>query len=387
MAPHRIRIVDRRRPFEALRESGPGAGARGHRILLDGLRDAEAILLAHCAEQAGLVAVREGSAIEILGTSESFRGLPESLGQESLAALGEQILAAIGRIEQREFQVPLPQGGELDLGVRTLVMGVLNVTPDSFSDGGEFLDADKAVARGVRMAEEGADLLDVGGESTRPGADPVSPEEEMERVLPVIERLTEEVELPLSVDTRRGTVAREGLRAGAQIVNDVSGLSDPLTAAVAAHAGAPVIVMHMRGTPTDMRSNPEWTTYGDVVREVMDELELRVRRALDAGVEDSRILIDPGIGFAKTGPQSIEVIRRLGELRGFGRPIVVGPSRKSFLAEIEDVPPSERLHLTLGAVTACVANGAHIVRVHDVEPAVQAIRAFEATTGLTGPES
>jgi dihydropteroate synthase len=224
------------------------------------------------------------------------------------------------------------------------------------------------------MIEAGADIIDVGGESTRPGAAPVKPDEERERVLPVIETLAMGVDVPISIDTRRGSVARDAILAGARMVNDVSGLGDPLTAAVAARAGASVVVMHMRGTPEDMGTK---TDYRDVMGEVMAELGTRLERAREAGLPEEALLVDPGIGFSKTADQSRELIRRLAEMRTLGRPIVAGPSRKSFLATIRDVPPSERMNLTIGAVLACVRGGAQIVRVHDVGPAVDAIRAFE----------
>lgn len=274
-----------------------------------------------------------------------------------------------------EHVLDLPGGGALRLGRRTVVMGILNVTPDSFSDGGMNLDPDRAVRRGLAMVAAGAEILDVGGESTRPGADPVPPEEERRRILPVIERLVRETEVPISVDTRRGATARAALAAGATIVNDVSALDDPETGAAAAEAGAALVLMHMRGTPADMR---ERCDYDDVAREVTEELRGRVRRAVAAGVPESQIVVDPGIGFAKRAPQSFELIRRLGELRALGLPILVGPSRKSFLREVRDVPPEERLALTIGAVLAAVANGADVVRVHDVGPVVDAVRAFEA---------
>ncbi|MEN8148414.1 MAG: dihydropteroate synthase [Planctomycetota bacterium] len=280
-----------------------------------------------------------------------------------------------GVVDHPSFTVPLAGGGSLDLGGRTLVMGILNVTPDSFSDGGEYVDPDLAVERAHRMVEEGADIVDVGGESTRPGAGPVDADEERRRILPVIEAIAKGLDVPVSVDTRRGGVARDALQAGARIINDVSGLADPLTPAVAARAGASVVLMHMRGTPADMATR---TDYGDVTAEVMAELSVSIDRAAESGLPEEAILVDPGIGFAKTAEQSKELIRRLPEFRTLGRPIVAGPSRKSFLATVRDVPPAERVHLTTGAVTACVAKGAHIVRVHDVRAATDAIRAFEA---------
>ena len=273
------------------------------------------------------------------------------------------------------FSIRLPGKADLQLGERTLVMGILNITPDSFSDGGRYLDADAAIERGLEMVGEGADLIDIGGESTRPGAAPVSPDEEMQRVLPVVQALAAQTNLPLSIDTRHGETARAALHAGATILNDVTGMRDPSAASAAADTGAAVILMHMRGTPADMR---ERAVYSDLLGEVREELQGRIDAAVGAGIDPSRIILDPGIGFAKDADQSMELIRNLGALGSLGHALLVGPSRKSFLAAIEETAPTERRDLTLGAVAACAANGAHIVRVHDVRSTVQVLRAFEA---------
>ena len=271
----------------------------------------------------------------------------------------------------RRFSLPLPGRAELRLGDRPLVMGILNVTPDSFSDGGRYTDCRAAIAHGLAMVKAGADLIDIGGESTRPGAARVSPEEELKRVIPVIRGIAGETGTPLSIDTRNGATAREALAAGASILNDVTGLCDPAAADAAAESGAAVVLMHMRGTPADMR---ERAVYTDLLGEIRAELEERIDAAVAAGIERSRIIVDPGLGFAKTTGQSMELIRRLPEIATLGRPLLLGPSRKSFLTAIEDVPPAERLFLTLGAVVACARNGAHIVRVHDVRETVQVLR-------------
>jgi dihydropteroate synthase len=279
------------------------------------------------------------------------------------------------------FTIALPGGGELWLGDRPLVMGILNVTPDSFSDGGRYLDSEAAAARGMAMVEEGADLIDVGGESTRPGAAPVSPAEETERVLPVIRSLAAATKVPLSIDTRHGETAGAALAAGAKILNDVTGLRDPAAAAAAKDAGAAVVLMHMRGTPADMK---ERAVYDDVAGEVMAELEESIARAASAGIDRSRIILDPGIGFAKNAEQSIELIRALPRLAGLGRPLLVGASRKSFLTAIEDGPPTDRLFLSLGAAVGCALRGAHILRVHDVRATVQVLRTIELLTDMAG---
>ena len=268
-------------------------------------------------------------------------------------------------------------GGRILDTSRPLVMGILNVTPDSFSDGGEvFGDPARALARAQEMVRAGAALLDVGGESTRPGAATVSAEEEAARVLPVIEALVAELPVPVSVDTRKAPVARAALAAGAAIVNDVSGLAhDPDMGAAVAEAGAGLVLMHMRGEPGDMMQR---AVYADVVREVAAELRASVARARAVGVEEEAIVVDPGIGFAKTAEQNLTLLRRLAELGELGRPVMVGPSRKSFLGRILDVPPPERVAGTVAACVAAFAGGARIFRVHDVAPVAQALRVAEA---------
>jgi dihydropteroate synthase len=261
-------------------------------------------------------------------------------------------------------------GARLFEGPGPFLMGVVNATPDSFSDGGRFLDPDLAAERAFELAAEGADLVDVGGESTRPGAPPVAADEELRRVVPIVERLrARRFPLPISVDTSKGSVARSALSAGADLVNDVTALSDPELASAVAAAGAPVVLMHMRGTPADMQSR---AVYGDVVREVARELEAALARAAAAGIARERVLLDPGIGFAKTAQQSIELLARVGELRALGRPLLVGPSRKSFIGSVTGAPATERVPGTLAAVTACVLGGVEVLRVHDVAQARQA---------------
>ncbi len=261
-------------------------------------------------------------------------------------------------------------GARLFEGPGPFLMGVLNATPDSFSDGGRFLDPGAAVEHALRIAEEGADLLDVGGESTRPGAAPVPAEEELRRVLPIVERLRARAyPLPISVDTSKGAVAHAALAAGADLVNDVTGLSDPELARAVADARAPVVLMHTRGTPADMQSR---AVYGDVVAEVARELEAVVRRAEAAGVARERIVLDPGLGFAKTAEQTVELLARVAELRSLGRPLLVGPSRKSFIGKLTGAAAGDRLPGTLAALTACVLAGVELLRVHDVAAARQA---------------
>jgi dihydropteroate synthase len=270
----------------------------------------------------------------------------------------------------------------LTLGERTLVMGVLNITPDSFSDGGEYLDSAAAIARALQIEKDGADILDIGGESTRPGATPISTEEELRRILPVIEVLRGKLRIPMSVDTRRADVAEAALRAGAEIVNDVSALrTDPRLAEVARRARAPLILMHMRGTPQTMQRGP---FARDVIRDVMDGLREAVRRAKRAGLAKTQLLLDPGIGFGKKHEQNFEILARLPELARLDCPIVVGTSRKAFLGKAlagpdgPSAPPGERLLGTAATVTASILGGAHIVRVHDVADMVRVTRVADA---------
>jgi dihydropteroate synthase len=258
----------------------------------------------------------------------------------------------------------------------TRVMGVVNVTPDSFSEAGAFLDPVLAVRRGLDLEEEGADILDVGGESTRPGAEPVSEEEECRRVLPVIEELARKSRLPISVDTMKAGVAERAIRAGASWVNDVSALRhDPAMVGVVSRQGVPVVLMHMKGTPRDMQENP---FYGDVVREVYSFFEERIHFAVKHGIQKEKIILDPGIGFGKTLSHNLTLLNRLGAFLPLGCPILVGPSRKAFIGAILGLPVGDRVEGTAGAVAAAVMNGAEIVRVHDVKEISKVVRVVDA---------
>jgi dihydropteroate synthase len=273
---------------------------------------------------------------------------------------------------------PIWRVGErvFDCSERTLVVGILNVTPDSFSDGGRYLDRATAVAHATRMVEEGADILDVGGESTRPGSSAVSADEELERVHPVIERLAElHPAIPISIDTRKAGVAAEALDAGATIVNDVSGGADPAMFDVVRDREAAVVLMHMQGDPATMQEAPE---YDDVVGEVHEYLRQRIEAAELAGIDPERIAIDPGIGFGKDLGHNLELMHGVGALLDLGRPVLVGPSRKKFIGTILDLPEEERVEGTVGAVVWMVARGAHLVRVHDVKEVVRAVRVADA---------
>jgi dihydropteroate synthase len=263
-----------------------------------------------------------------------------------------------------------------DCSERTLVMGILNVTPDSFSEGGRFLDAEVATKHAAQMVADGADIVDVGGESTRPGSAPVSADEELERVLPVIERLREEIQgVPISIDTRKAEVAARALEAGAIIVNDVSAGADPEMFGVVRERQAAIVLMHMKGEPKTMQEAP---TYDDVVGEVHDFLRERIEAAEFAGIDAERIAIDPGIGFGKDLGHNLELIRRIDAFLDLGRPVLVGPSRKRFIGTILDLPEDQRVEGTIGAVAWMVARGAHVVRVHDVREVTRAIRVIDA---------
>jgi dihydropteroate synthase len=258
-------------------------------------------------------------------------------------------------------------------------MGVLNVTPDSFSDGGLYADPGAAVARGLALFEAGADIVDVGGESTRPGGAPLDAETETRRVVPVLDGLRRQARGLLSIDTTKARVAAAALDAGAEIVNDVSGFSyDPELASLVAKRGVPAILMHLRGDFAAMHRDP---AYSDVMGEVVAELRQALERAEAAGVPRAQVILDPGIGFSKAAAHSLEVIRRLPEMAVLDRPVLAGPSRKSFIGRVLDRPAGERLMGTAAAVAACVLGGAHIVRVHDVGEMVQVVRMCDAIRG------
>jgi dihydropteroate synthase len=258
-------------------------------------------------------------------------------------------------------------------------MGVLNVTPDSFSDGGRFLDHEAAVEHGLRMAEGGADLLDVGGESTRPGSEAVSIDEEGARVVAVIKRLATEVDVPVSIDTRKPEVAEAALYAGAALVNDVSGARDPRMFEVVRRSGAGLVMMHMLGEPKTMQEDP---TYDDVVRDVRSNLAERVEAAVAAGVDRDRLAVDPGLGFGKTYAHNLALMRDIAAFLDLGVPVVAGPSRKSFIGTaLGDAPVDRRREGTAGAVAWLAGHGAHVLRVHDVTEMVRVLRVVDAIRG------
>ena len=268
-------------------------------------------------------------------------------------------------------------GFDLDLTKKTHVMGILNITPDSFSDGGMHFDAQTAIDSGLQMVDDGADIIDIGGESTRPGSDPVPLEEELRRTIPVISALSQKVSVPISIDTYKAEVARKALDAGASIVNDISGLRfDPDMPKVIAGRKIPVVMMHIKGRPRDMQQNP---VYQALVPEVMDYFRISIRLAKKFGIPDNMMILDPGIGFGKTFDHNLEILNNLEQFTLLEKPLLVGPSRKAFLGKIlNDAPASERREGTAAAIAVAVMKGANIVRVHDVKEMAKVAKVVDA---------
>ena len=269
----------------------------------------------------------------------------------------------------------------LDFSNKTYIMGILNVTQDSFSDGGLYFDKSAAIKRAIQMVEEGADIIDIGGESTRPGSEPVTVEEELRRTIPVIEVLAKEINVPISIDTYKSEVAKKALDAGASVVNDISGLRfDPEMAKVVSGYNVPVVIMHIKGRPKDMQQNP---VYEALIPEIMDYLREGIRLAKESGVSEDKIIIDPGIGFGKTFNQNLEIINNLHEFTLLEKPILIGLSRKAFIGKIlGDVSVTERLEGTAAAVAISIMNGANIIRVHDIKEMVRVARVADAIKNL-----
>lgn len=266
--------------------------------------------------------------------------------------------------------------GNIDMRRRTALMGILNVTPDSFSDGGRYLEARKAIARGVELAEQGADIIDIGGESTRPGARPLSAPEEIERVVPVVRELRRVISIPLSIDTVKAEVARAALDAGADVVNDISALRfDPDMISLIVEEKVPVVLMHMQGTPRTMQESPR---YQNVLQEVKDFLRSRVAFSVERGVAAGQIVIDPGIGFGKDLEHNLALIRGISTLTSLAQPVLVGPSRKTFIGKILNVGPDDRLEGSLAAAVAAALGGAGMIRMHDVKEARRAMALADA---------
>jgi len=314
----------------------------------------------------------------LTGMPQTLKSLTRfiALHDSSFANLSKKIDSLLDNYLRSDYKINC-KGTILDLGSRTHIMGILNVTPDSFSNGGLYSSTEKALAHAREIAAAGADIIDVGGESTRPGAKPLSEEEELDRIIPVIRRLSAELSIPISVDTYKSTVAKKALEAGASIVNDISGLRfSPDMARVAADSGAVVVIMHIKGTPRDMQQNP---VYEDVTAEVTAYLEEGIEIAINAGLDREKILIDPGIGFGKTIEHNLVLINRLDEVRCLGRPIVLGTSRKKFIGSILNIPvPEQRVDGTAATVALGIERGAAVVRVHDVARMAQVARMADA---------
>jgi len=334
---------------------------------------------------------RKETDLLLVGTLRHYHSLVQKLRAQplpSLQALAEELSEGLERYSGRALGAMNISGHRFVWGERTYVMGILNLTPDSFSGdglmrGGDFVEV--ALAQAHHFAQEGADLLDVGGESTRPGSRPVSVEEEMARVIPVIERLAQEVDLPISIDTYKAQVAEAALDAGASLVNDVWALRmDPGLGPLVAQRGVPVTLMHNRSQPKDTAQSERLggryvgVEYEDLMADLIRELRQSIEIALDAGVEWEKIIVDPGIGFGKTVKQNLDILRRLGELRVLGRPILLGTSRKSVIGYTLDLPPEERVEGTAATVALGIANGADIIRVHDVKEMVRVARMTDA---------
>jgi len=331
-------------------------------------------------ESNGVVSVFKAGGADFclyIGSREQLcRERPGGTGGSSLEC--KDFIAAVEKYSARRFELKL-RGGSLALGERTAIMGVLNVTPDSFSDGGRFHNFDIAVAHGEKMAEDGADIIDVGGESTRPGSDPVPLDEEAQRVLPVIEPLAKNLSTPISIDTCKAEIARRALEAGAEIINDVSAFRfDEEMISVARESGCPVILMHMRMTPRDMQREPR---YDALMPELISFLGERVESAVAGGIDPGQIVVDPGIGFGKTVDHNLEIIRELGRFQALGRPILIGPSRKSTIGAVLDAEVSDRMEGTAAAIAVAIANNAHIVRVHDVSEMARVAKMTDAIMG------
>jgi dihydropteroate synthase len=302
----------------------------------------------------------------IFGTLKQLHQLLDKLRIHpfGLPEVGDQIAQMLANYENSPAPLRF-KNKTLDIGCRTFIMGILNVTPDSFSDGGKFVDVDAAVEHAKKMLAAGADIIDVGGESTRPGSEQIPIEEEKKRVLPVIEKLSRETDAIISIDTTKAEVARAAVRAGAALVNDVSGLRfDARMAAAIAELSVPLCLMHIKGKPRDMQDDP---TYSDLMGEIINYLEESLAIAKKAGILHEKIIIDPGIGFGKTTEDNLEILKRLKELKVLGRPIMVGTSRKSVIGKTLDLPVNDRLEGTAATVAVSIAHGADLIRVHDVK--------------------
>jgi len=312
----------------------------------------------------------------LIGNLAQFNRLKEKLKRQpfGLGELSGQLGQALSNYESNNFILRVGSH-KLNLSRRAHIMGVVNLTPDSFSGDGLLLTNDRIIDYAQRLVEDGADIIDVGGESSRPGAKPVSVKEELTRTIPVIRALAKKIKVPISIDTHKPQVAEAALDAGAVIVNDITGLTNVNLAGLIARRKAGVVIMHMKGKPQTMQRNP---VYKCLMVEIIKYLKSSVKRSIDSGIDENKIIIDPGIGFGKTAEHNLEILKNLNELKVLGRPVLVGPSRKSFIGKILSAGPAERVFGTVSACILAVQNGAKIVRVHDVLETKQALCVSEA---------
>lgn len=313
----------------------------------------------------------------LFGNLKIYQKLISKLKRQyfKLPEIAQAIEQAIDNYQKENFTLCW-KSHKLLLNQRTHIMGILNITPDSFSDGGKYLNSETAYAYALRMIEEGVDIIDVGGRSTRPGSKEISVKEELSRVIPVINKLFPKIKVPISIDTYRAEVANEALMAGASIVNDISGLHfDSKMAEVVSKNQVPVIVMHIKGTPENMQKDPR---YDNLILEITSYLEESINKAIKFGISEDKIIIDPGIGFGKTVSHNLEIIKKLKEFKVLGKPILIGTSRKSFIGNILNLSPEERIKGTAASVAISIYNGAHIVRVHDVKEMKRVVKMVDA---------
>jgi dihydropteroate synthase len=350
-------------------------------LRLDAVGDDDAEKLRQEAQALGIV-VLDGIAVSggtgprlLVADEETMKRLGAVLESRGLKALGAAVRNTLAAYERAAFAVSFPDGERMDLSSETRVMAILNVTPDSFSDGATIAPPSRIVEAAARMVEEGADIIDVGGESTRPGAPPVPEDEEIRRIIPVIEAIKRDLSVRVSVDTMKAKVARLAIEVGADMVNDVSGLTDTAMASVVRDARVPVVLMHMRGTPRTMQQD---TSYVDLLSSVVGFLRKRVDKAIAAGVADDKIIVDPGLGFGKSAAGNLQILRELTTLRSVGRPILIGASRKSFIGSALDLPVGERLEGSLAIAALAAWQGAHVIRAHDVAATKRVTRMIDA---------
>ena len=392
-----LRLINIASYNEAIRElNAIGADSTGVKLMapkmshlnikLDGITCAQANILKQDMLSLGGDAAVHSRAVNfkvertdciLMGTTKQFEKLAKRLRIQPFGLKQHAVELSRFLHSIRSLPPPLETVKKTFMfGERTFIMGILNVTPDSFSEKGIFFDTDTALRRGMEMAEEGADIIDIGGESTRPGAEEVPAEEELKRVIPVIERLAQKISIPISIDTYKADVAKRAMAAGAEIINDISGLRfDSDMPGVAASSGAAVTIMHIKGAPRDMQQSP---TYTSLVSEILEYLKDSIRIAEDAGVASDKIVIDPGIGFGKTIDHNLTIMKNLEAFRALGKPLLLGTSRKSFIGKATGADVAARLTGTAATLAIGVMNGANIVRVHDVKEGVQAARMADA---------